>query len=91
MYRSENSDISNVKKGKKPFRRKLKVSSFHVNRNRVSRLLRLKRKLMSMEMRLIFLNLRTEFEDCDWRVDFSVAVKSFQEKKFRFYLNKAVP
>ena len=52
--RKENVGMSNDKIGKKPIRRKTKVSSFYANQNRVSRVLRCSRKAKPMENGLIF-------------------------------------
>ena len=52
--RKANVGMSNDKTGKKPVRRKTKVSAFYVNQNRVSRVLRRIRKEKLMENGLIF-------------------------------------
>ena len=50
----ENVGMSNDKIGEKPIRRKTKVSSFDVNQNRVSRVLRYSRRAKPMANGLIF-------------------------------------
>ena len=52
-----NVGMSNDKQSEKLCRRKTKVSSIYVNQIRVSRVLRISRKAMPMENKLIFLYL----------------------------------
>lgn len=63
-----NVGMSNDKQGEKPCRRKTKGSSFYVNQNRVSRVLRCSRKAKPMANGLIFPYLLTmkATETCRW-------------------------
>ncbi len=63
MVRKENVGMSNDKTGKKPVRRKTKVSLIDVNQIRVSRGLRCIREEKPMGNRLIFRYLLSEESD----------------------------
>ena len=63
-----NVGMSNDKRGERPLRRKTKDSSFDVNQNRVSRVLRCSREAKPMANGLIFPYLLTMkvTEACSW-------------------------